>query len=312
MAHGRYIASLDSDDLFMPTKLERQSAFLAEHPEVDICGTVVTEIDRNGAVASGETPYADWFNPSVDLNDPARWLWENRLCHSGAVVRAELHRRLGEFDNRLVYTPDWQFWLRALVAGARFAVIDEPLVGYRNHDSNITHKSPQGTLLEHAETSAHILFPWLRQQGRLDLIETTVQGFMGNPALVSASDLQTRVAECLLFGSAAIEAGTAIMRLAIRRESELLAQEAQFAEAIKGKEWLESQWKAGQSELLAKEAQFAEAIKDKEWLESQWKAGQAELLAKEAQLRDQSARLEHLQRALPVRLLKKIGVISDV
>lgn len=290
MAHGDYIACLDSDDMFMPTKLERQAAFLAEHPEVDVCGTFVTEIDGNGFVSSEETPYADWFNISVDLNDPARWLWENRLCHSGAVVRAELHSQLGEFDNRLIYTPDWQFWLRALVAGARFAVINEPLVGYRNHGNNITHKSPPGTLLEHAKTSGHILFPWLQQKGYMDLIEKTVQGFIGNPALVSASNLRANIAECLFSGSAAIDTGAAIMRLAIRQEAELLAKKAQLAEVLKDKELLESQWKASQVELI-------EMQQSKELVEGQ--------------LRDQLVRLDRLQSALPIKLLKKIGIISD-
>jgi hypothetical protein len=323
MVQGNLIACLDSDDVFLPDKLERQAVFFAAHPEVDICGTFVTEIDRSGFVASGATPYADWFNTSVDLNDPARWLWENHLCHSGTVVRTELHRRLGEFDNKLIYTPDWQFWIRALVAGARFAVIEDALVGYRNHGSNITHKNPNGTLLEHAATSAQILLPWLQTLGRQDLIEQTIQGFTANPALFSENDLQAKIAERLFSGSAAVEAGSAVMRLEIQRSIDLHAKEAQLVEVLEGKDWLESEWKAGQVKLLASEALLAETLKYQEELLAkmfkhqqemllQLVTLQSELSLKDIQLKALSDRLEYLEGCHPVLLMKKIGIISNV
>jgi glycosyltransferase involved in cell wall biosynthesis len=295
MAQGDFIASLDSDDRFLPTKLERQLAFFAAQPEVDICGTFVTEIDCNGVVATGATPFADWFNASADLNDPARWLWENRLCHSGAVVRTELHRRLGEFDNTLIYTPDWQFWIRALATGARFAVIDEALVGYRNHGINITHKNPDGTLLEHAATTSRILLPWLQELGRQDLIEQTIRGFISHPALLSGSELQTEVAKHLFSGKAAVEAGTAVMRLEMQRLDEVRAKEAQLLEVLSGKEWLELEWKSGQAQLLAKEAHMVEVLAGKEQLELEWESGQAQLLAKGEQLDDVLDKIHFLE-----------------
>lgn len=89
-------------------------------------------------------------------------------------------------------------------------------------------------------------------------------------------------------------------------------------ELMAGKAWLEAQWKAGQAELLAKESYLAEVLEGKAWLESEWKALQVELNKKqeslgsiEMQLRSVSAQLNRLQSALPVRVLKKFGVISN-
>lgn len=268
MAQGDFIACLDSDDMFKPEKLERQAAFFTVHPEVDICGTFVTEINESGVASAANTPFADWFNASVDLNDPARWLWENRLCHSGAVVRTALHRRLGEFDNSLIYTPDWQFWIRALTAGARFAVIEEALVGYRNHGTNITHKNPGGTLLEHAATTSQILLPWLQDMGRQDLIEQTIQGFISNPVILSGSALQTEVARSLFSGNAAVEAGLAVIRLEAQRSNEVRAKEAQLLDVLSGKDWLESELKSGQCELLIRDQQLADTVEACASLES--------------------------------------------
>lgn len=272
MARGEYIACLDSDDLFMTNKLERQAEFLAQHPDVDICGSYLTEIDPDGAIVSGTSAFVDWFNVQVDLNDPASWVWENRLCHSSAVVRRDLHCRLGNFDNSLIYTPDWQFWIRALVSDARFSVIEEPLVAYRSHGGNITKKNKHEMLVEHAGTVTRLLIPWLKQQGRHDLITVILEGFLGNLAPISTGDLQSRVVEVLFSGKEAADIGASIMRLALRKEANLV-------EVLKGKDWLESQWNACTVELLAKDAYLAEVLKGKDWLESQWKAAQAELLA---------------------------------
>jgi glycosyltransferase involved in cell wall biosynthesis len=298
IAQGKYIACLDSDDLFMPDKLERQAEFLERHPEIDICGTFIMEIDSNGANIVQATPHAEWFNITVDLNDPSTWLWQNRVCHSGAVVRKDLHDRLGEFDNGLVYTPDWQFWLRALVAGARFTVIQESLVAYRNHGNNITHKNKQGTLLEHAKTCTHVLIPWLKQQGRLDLIETTVQGFLANAEFISSNELQRGVERELLSGLASYEVGVALMSVAVQRQALILAKESYLAEVLEGKAWLEGQLKAGQAELLAKESHLAAVLERKALLEQQ--------------ICDLSGRLERIEGAFTVRALRKLGVIPNV
>lgn len=190
MARGRFIACLDADDMFAHTKLEQQANFFDRHPEVDICGTYIIEINKSSDVIEPQSVHADWFNVSVDLNDPSTWIWQNRLCHSGAVVRKEMHDVLGEFDNELMYTPDWQFWLRALVARARFAVLEEKLTFYRSHGENITHKNVARTVAEYAKTSVSIVMPWLHECGRNDLIDKLILGFIQHPEIISNLSLQ--------------------------------------------------------------------------------------------------------------------------
>jgi uncharacterized protein YlxP (DUF503 family) len=48
MALGRYIAILNSDDMFLPDKLEKQVAFLDLHPEVGAVLTQAHIIDEDG------------------------------------------------------------------------------------------------------------------------------------------------------------------------------------------------------------------------------------------------------------------------
>ena len=49
LAIGEYIAFLDSDDLFMPTKLEEQVAYLDNHPEVGMAHSCYSKFGEAGA-----------------------------------------------------------------------------------------------------------------------------------------------------------------------------------------------------------------------------------------------------------------------
>ena len=47
-AKGEYIARMDGDDKSLPTRLEKQVAFLDEHPEYAVVSTAMTPFDENG------------------------------------------------------------------------------------------------------------------------------------------------------------------------------------------------------------------------------------------------------------------------
>lgn len=175
LATGEMVASLDCDDVFHPDKLRRQVALLDEEPDVDICGTFIDEIDQSGAAIAQELgSFAPWFNVACDLNDVSSWICQNRLCHSSVVVRKALHDRVGLFDESLIYTPDWTFWIRAFMAGARFSVIPEPLTGYRNRGNNLTNQNRAETRREYATFSGDFFHPYLQHSHRDDLMVKNV------------------------------------------------------------------------------------------------------------------------------------------
>lgn len=47
MAHGEYFARMDADDVMLPHRLERQMAFVKQHPETDVVGSSSIIIDEN-------------------------------------------------------------------------------------------------------------------------------------------------------------------------------------------------------------------------------------------------------------------------
>jgi len=109
---GRLIALLDSDDYWLPDKLEKQVRFLAESG-LAICQTDEIWI-RNGTRV----------NPRVKHIKPAGWFFERslELClisPSCVMFSRDLWDELGPFDERLPACEDYSLWLRV---GVRHAV----------------------------------------------------------------------------------------------------------------------------------------------------------------------------------------------
>jgi glycosyltransferase involved in cell wall biosynthesis len=109
---GRFIALLDSDDSWMPDKLEKQVRFMAES------GFEISQTDeiwiRNGARV----------NPRFKHAKPAGWFLERslELClisPSCVMFSRDLWDELGPFDERLPACEDYSLWLRV---GARHPV----------------------------------------------------------------------------------------------------------------------------------------------------------------------------------------------
>jgi glycosyltransferase involved in cell wall biosynthesis len=118
---GRYIGFLDSDDEWLPHKLERQVAFLESHPAIDF---VACPGSTDGCVVllDGLRDQSEQFRSFLIrpyFANPSRYL-----------VRRECFPKLGLFDETMSCAEDWELWLRFLHHGCRFDAIDEPLMIY--------------------------------------------------------------------------------------------------------------------------------------------------------------------------------------
>ena len=123
-ASGKYLAFLDSDDLWRPRKLERQLEFMERNPEVAICQTDEIWI-RNGVRVNPRDkhrkPSGDIFRASLDLC---------LVSPSAVMMRRELFHRVGGFDESLPVCEDYDLWLR-IARDTAVPLIPEPLVTRR-------------------------------------------------------------------------------------------------------------------------------------------------------------------------------------
>jgi len=109
VARGRYLAFLDSDDLWLPEKLSRQTIFMESHPEIQICQTEEVWL-RNGVrvnpKAKHRKPNWDIFRPSLELC---------LVSPSAVMICKELFDRVGGFDESFPVCEDYDLWLRVAV-----------------------------------------------------------------------------------------------------------------------------------------------------------------------------------------------------
>ncbi len=129
MARAPLVAFLDADDVWLPRKLERQTALFRGDPGLGVVYGRRLLIDEQGQ----ELEYAQ---PPLHrgLILP-RILLCNFVCFSSSVVRREILESVGVFDEGLPLAIDYDLWLR-VARGHRFDYVDEPLVLYRTgHDS---------------------------------------------------------------------------------------------------------------------------------------------------------------------------------
>jgi len=132
------IAFLDSDDLWLPEKLELQVAALEEQ------GADVVYTD--GFIFSGDdmTDEATTF-PIIpgrhDAADMFDWLLvRNRIAVLSVMLRREALERAGPFEERPSFhgSEDYDLWLRLAKQGAMFYGMKERLVRYRRHAAAMT------------------------------------------------------------------------------------------------------------------------------------------------------------------------------
>jgi glycosyltransferase involved in cell wall biosynthesis len=131
-----YAAMCPADDLWNPRKIEWQAQALETDPGIDVLFAKA----RYFGLSEGDHPHPQ--RPGVQEHGPfLRAMYAQDLVPAPtAVVRVALHRELGRFDESLP-SEDYEFWLRALRAGATFAYDDRVLVRLRQHGGNVSSRA---------------------------------------------------------------------------------------------------------------------------------------------------------------------------
>jgi len=118
---GRFVAFLDSDDLWLAQKLTVQVEFFNKTPDALICQTEELWIRKGIRVnpkKRHKKPSGMIFEPSLELC---------LVSPSAVMIRRSLFDRVGGFDETLPACEDYDLWLRI---SCRFPVhlIDTPLI----------------------------------------------------------------------------------------------------------------------------------------------------------------------------------------
>lgn len=139
-ARGELVAFLDSDDLWLPTKLEKYLAVLSSRRDTRLLYGPMSPIDVNGRPVAGRT------KPCHD-----GWIVQELFCSSFVHVPTILCPRdvlngAGGFNPNLPVCEDYELWLRLSVR-MPFGLVDEPLALRRLHDDRLSKERMDRNLL---------------------------------------------------------------------------------------------------------------------------------------------------------------------
>ncbi len=133
-SRGKYIAFLDSDDSWLPRKLEVQVSFLEKHPEFRFCQSEEIWI-RHGLRVNPRNKHA---KPSGDI-----FLSCLKLClisPSSVLLEKLFFEQLGGFDASYEVCEDYELWLRATLLSP-FQTLPEALVVKRGgHEDQLSRR----------------------------------------------------------------------------------------------------------------------------------------------------------------------------
>jgi glycosyltransferase involved in cell wall biosynthesis len=123
-ANGEYVAFQDSDDEWLPEKIEKQiNVFKEAKTEVGVVYTSFWSI--NDGIS--KTYYPPSFIKQKEGNVHEILLETNFISTPTAIVKKECFEKVGLFDEGLPRLQEWELWIK-ISKHYRFKHIDEPLV----------------------------------------------------------------------------------------------------------------------------------------------------------------------------------------
>ena len=133
MAKGEYIARMDADDISLPERFRKQTAFLDENPQIAVVGAAIEMF------GDGEKPERRCFSQSseamkVDL------FFSCGLAHPSVMMRKSVIAELGGYDPAFEGLEDYQLWCR-VAREHGITTLPDLLFRYRVHGGQVT-KNP--------------------------------------------------------------------------------------------------------------------------------------------------------------------------
>ena len=123
-ATGEIIARHDSDDWSEPDRFAIQMRSFEEDGDRDLVASWHNVVDASGNyLGQKRTPLDD-----EALKNMLRW--RNPFCHGSVLVRKSVLDKVGGYNEALLYSQDYDLWVRLGAMGATFYCVPETLYNY--------------------------------------------------------------------------------------------------------------------------------------------------------------------------------------
>lgn len=125
VSKGKYIARMDSDDISMPDRIQKQVSFLENNPEIDFVGGALELIDQDGNTISARN------YPTTGFGLLCYAAFRCPFAHPTVMMRKSIVEEGFHYDESLKKAEDLDFWLRLIQSGHKCANLPDCLLKYR-------------------------------------------------------------------------------------------------------------------------------------------------------------------------------------
>lgn len=133
-ADTEYCARMDGDDISLPTRFEKEIAFLDSHPEYAIVSCPMIYFDESGVFGQG-TRHGE---PNIKnlIHGPI-------FCHAPCMIRTEAYKKVGGYsvDKRLLRYEDYNLWMKLYEKGYKGYNLKECLYAMRDDRNAIKRRT---------------------------------------------------------------------------------------------------------------------------------------------------------------------------
>lgn len=138
---GKYLARIDSDDIWYPEKLSKQIEFMKNTPNCHVCFSYCDLIDDFGNnINIKEKELSNLYSTAINnrYECMARFYHEgNFLSHSSLLMETNIMREIGDFKLGYRQLHDFDYWIRIIKHHSIF-VVPEYLAAVRRFQTNMS------------------------------------------------------------------------------------------------------------------------------------------------------------------------------
>jgi glycosyltransferase involved in cell wall biosynthesis len=127
IAKGKYIARIDADDIYLRGKLKLQYAFMEEHPNIAVCGTMSECVDENGDI------YSNRSFPERPNDIYFRIFYQSPINHVSVIMRKSTIISVGSYDENYPICADFALWSKLIKNNHKLTNLPETLTQFRIH-----------------------------------------------------------------------------------------------------------------------------------------------------------------------------------
>ena len=133
-ASGQWIAFLDSDDRWLPDRIEKQANLIAKHPSLAWCSGAFKRIKRSngGMIEVGRSNVSTIIDSGgTDVYNALEVITDGTQIWTGSMlIRTDVLKELDGFDTEICGSEDIDLWVRICLQNPDIGFVAKPIAHY--------------------------------------------------------------------------------------------------------------------------------------------------------------------------------------